>query len=461
MLKLGISVTILLTLACPAFAVEYSLDDLYRIALDRSERIRVSGEDLYIAGTTKAKAKSVLLPRLTAFTGYTGYKDNKNADSGTTIQPLDQLNWGMRLDQTMSLSGREITAFRITEEGIVKSRYDFQAVREGYLFTVAGAFYDHLKARRLVDTAEANVQRLTKHRDAAGVRVKVGEVTKTALLRAEAELSGARSDLVKAQNSAMLTRAILARVVGIDEDFVLRETPRASLNAAESDFIVEGCRPLTAECAKEKAWQERPELKSFETQKRIAEDQVRYTKGSYYPSLSVQGVYSKTDQTKPVPGLIREALYSGVSISFPFFEGGLRTAEVNEAEARKRQADYLLADARKSVGIDVENAYLDFVTQEGVLKSLQDQVAFAQDNYNAVSRQFEFGLANSLDVMDANTLLVNAERQLLDALYSYYLSATRLKRVTGLLLRSVVNSDGAAGSIRSRDEIQYNKGERG
>ena len=44
-----------------------------------------------------------------------------------------------------------------------------------------------------------NVGRLTKHRDAASVRLKVGEVTKTALLRAEAELSGAQSEEIKAK----------------------------------------------------------------------------------------------------------------------------------------------------------------------------------------------------------------------------------------------------------------------
>ncbi len=55
-------------LAAPAslFAEEYSLDDLCRIALTRSEKLKVAEENLTIAEMGKDKAFSYLLPRLTA-----------------------------------------------------------------------------------------------------------------------------------------------------------------------------------------------------------------------------------------------------------------------------------------------------------------------------------------------------------------------------------------------------------
>jgi outer membrane protein len=126
-----------------------------------------------------------------------------------------------------------------------------------------------------------------------------------------------------------------------------------------------------------------------------------------------------------------------VKVVFPFFEGGLRAAEVMEAESKKRQTDYAYEDLRKTVTIEVESSYLDFVTQKGILRSLEDQWVFAEDNYKAVSKQFDFGLAQSVDVMDANTLLVTAERQLIDALYQYQQAVVRLKRSTGTLLASL------------------------
>jgi len=73
------------------------------------------------------------------------------------------------------------------------------------------------------------------------------------------------------------------------------------------------------------------------------------------------------------------------------------------------------------------------------MEKFEAQVAFAEDNYKAISKQFEHGIANSIDVMDANTLLVTAERQLADARYNYQLAILKLKRATGTLLKTVVS----------------------
>jgi outer membrane protein len=75
----------------------------------------------------------------------------------------------------------------------------------------------------------------------------------------------------------------------------------------------------------------------------------------------------------------------------------------------------------------------------GVLENLKAELRYARDNYDAVSKQFEFGLANSLDVMDANNLLVTSERQLANAQYDYELAILQLRRATGTLLSSVTS----------------------
>ncbi|MBI5027204.1 MAG: TolC family protein [Nitrospirae bacterium] len=424
------------------FAEEYSLDDLYRIALERAERIKLSEEDLYIAERGKDKAVSALLPKLSAFGNYTKYSEDKRSSTGSVIQPDDSTSWGLRLDQSLSISGRELTAFKISKGNIEKNRYDLYAVREAYLFNVASAYYDVLRAKKAVDIAKANVERLTKHRDAAAIRLKVGEVTKTALLRAEAELSGAQSELIRAENNLKLAKAILARVVGIEGEYDVRESLQSSVGSPQSfdfSFLTADCRLSTGDCFKQTAFKERAEVRSGEIQKRIAEDQVRYTKGAYWPTLSIEGVYSRKDEEPASAFLNKESIYGGLRLNFPFFEGGLRKAEVREAEAKQRQSELLYEDLKKTISIEVDNAYLDLTTQKGILKSLEDQLAFARDNYNAISKQFEFGLANSIDVMDANTLLVTAERQFSDAMYNYQLSILRLQRTTGTLLKTVIS----------------------
>ncbi|MEW6570913.1 MAG: TolC family protein [Nitrospirota bacterium] len=413
---------------------EYSLEDLYRIALERSERIMISEEDLYISERGKDKALSALLPTLSAFWDYTKYSEGKTSsfgDSLIVLQPEYSALWGLRLDQSMSLGGRELTAFRISRENIEKSKYDLYAVREDYLFNVASAYYDVLRAQKALEIARVNVERLRKHRDAASIRLKVGEVTKTDLLRAEAELSGAQSELVRTENGLKLAKAVLARIVGLSGDYDLKEPDIKSQPTEEYVLL----------SLKEKALFERAELKSVNLQKKISEDQVKYAQGAYWPILSLGGVYSRREEDPASPFFLKESIYGVLNVTFPFFEGGLRRAEVGEAKARLRQAQLIYEDLKKTINIEVENAYLDFQTQKGVLKSLEDEVTFARDNFNSISRQYEFGLADSIDVIDANTLLLISERQLADARYNYQLSILRLERVTGVLLKTVIGQE--------------------
>ncbi|MBU0651875.1 MAG: TolC family protein [Proteobacteria bacterium] len=417
-----------LCLATPAslFAEEYSLDDLFRIALARSEKLKMAEENLAIAETGKDKAFSYLLPRLTATGGYTQYSEKKFTATGGVLQPELAYTWGIRAEETVSLGGRELTALGISRQNVTKSRHDLTAVREDYLLRyVAVAYYNCLMARKNLDIADANLQRLQKHRDAAEQRLKIGEVTKTALLRAEGELSGAKSESLQAQNGLELALAVLASNAGIRVPYTLSEVPAAEEEIKDLPLF------------QQQAFAARADLKSLDVQKQIAADQIRIAEGASWPSLSIFGVYAGTDQSPAASNLNRESIYAGIALNFPFFDGGLRKADVSEAKSRERQAALQVEEMKKGIDIEVRSVYLDVVTQKGILRFLNDQLLFARDNYRAVERQFNFGLANSLDVMDANTLLVSAERKVASAIYNYQLSLLRMKKATGTLLASL------------------------
>ncbi|HLA50528.1 MAG TPA: TolC family protein, partial [Thermodesulfovibrionia bacterium] len=321
-------------------AQEFSLEELYSLALKNSETIKISEEDLYISERDKDRAMAVLFPTLSTFGSHTRYKEEKSGTTFTT-QPEYSTSWGLRLDQSLSLSGRELTALKMAKETIVKSSFDLDNVKEGYLLNVASAYYNLLKSKKAAEIAGANVDRLTKHRDAAQTRLKVGEVTKTVLLRAEAELLGAQSEMIRAENNMKFTKTVLARTVGIEGEYDVREnqgTGGKERELKELDVIIVNCQLSTVNCLKQTALTERTELKTIELERKIAEDEIKYTRGLYWPTLSVEGVYSRREDHPSSSFAIKENIYGALKLNFPFFEGGLRVAEVSQSRARLRQA---------------------------------------------------------------------------------------------------------------------------
>lgn len=195
----------------------------------------------------------------------------------------------------------------------------------------------------------------------------------------------------------------------------------------------------------------RTDLKSYDMQTKMAGQQVKYARGAFWPSVGLFAIYNRADQDPAGSTFNDENIYGGISLTFPFFEGGLRMAEFREARAKERQARLAYDDLKKSVDIEVEAACLDLDTLKGSLKFLEDQQIFARDNYNAVMKQFENGLATSLDVMDANTLLLTADKNVVDALYNYQLASLTVKKSSGTLLQFVRDGDpavkGSSGAL--------------
>lgn len=402
----------------PAFA-ELTLSDLYSKAITHAERIKIAEDQVKISQAGKDKAQAALLPRLSGGGALTRFSQDKRTAAGLLIQPETAGNWNLRLEQSLSLAGREFTALNLSEENIARSKEDLRALREEYLLMVSQAYFDVLRAQKSLEIAGTNLERLKKHRSAAEKRLRLGEITKTGLLRVDGELSGAHSDFIRATNALEMARQLLIRLVGLNADFRLKEPGPA------------GEELPTLETIKQRAISERSEIRSLDRQKRIAQDQIRLAKSLYWPNVNLSLGYAGADQSPASATLNRESLFGSVGISIPIFDGGLRKAEVTEAHLKQQQIDFAARDLRKAIMMEVDGVYLEVITLRGMLKYHQDQLAFARDNHHAVTRQFEFGLATALDVIDANAQLVSSERKLAETHYNHQYAQLKLKRVMG------------------------------
>ncbi len=440
-MKMSLSIIVcILLISVPLIALgqEYSLDELFMLSLERSETIKISEEDLSIAELNRKKAVSVFIPTFSAFANHTNYSEEKSSPFGL-LQPDYTNQWGVSIEKTFSFSGRELTAYSIAKDNINKGRYSLQAAKERRLLDVAGSYFNLMKSKKAGEIASVNVKRLEKHRNASRTRVEVGDATKTALLRAEAELAGARSELIRADNSMILSRSLLASLAGIEGNIQVKDPQFRDDDNGTSVIsnITGNCAKHVLECLKDIARDKRAEIRSMNIDLSVAEKEVKYNRGSYWPNLTLEGVYMREENEPARSFELDERIYGAVKIDFPFYEGGLRMAEVAEAKAKLRQAEYVVKDATRLIDIEIEEAYLNVISVSSIIDQLKAEVTYATDNFNSVEKQFQYGLADSIDVIDANTLLVTAERELANAQYDYQHAIIKMKHAAGVLLESL------------------------
>ncbi len=162
-------------------------------------------------------------------------------------------------------------------------------------------------------------------------------------------------------------------------------------------------------------------------------------KGNYWPSIDLEGGYNENDiqygkNNGPDADFDTENAYIQAQLTFTLYDGGLRQAQVRQALAQERQAKEALANQEKVVTLQSAESFLEFETAKNALINLEDELKSAQENYKAVQMQFKYGMADSIDIMDANTLLVEAERRISNAEYAYYLSILKIIYTQGDIL---------------------------
>jgi outer membrane protein TolC len=400
----------------------YSLEELYKLALERSELIGIAENQLYIAEKDVDRAFSTLVPTFSAYGDYIRY------DNEGLTQPKSAQVYGVKLKQEFTINGREFIILGAAKDTVKQREYDLDTIMEENLFAVASAYFDIVNKRKRFEILTENLKRISTQKEAVLIKLKLEEVLKTALLRTEAELSGAKSDLVQAENALVFAYATLARLLEIPSAYEII-TPDL-----DDDAPIDGHLEKFIETAMD----QRSEIKSLEINVKLANDNVDIIKSEYWPTLSFEAGY-KSQDTDPSYLTENETAYGSVNLNMVLFDWGFRSASVSQERARMRNTELQLKAKSKEIALEVERAYLTIITAQSAIAALKDKLRFSRADYAAVSLQFKVGQVDNLDIIDSNTVLLNSERELSEAQYLLALAKIGLERAQGIFLKSVTD----------------------
>jgi outer membrane protein len=402
-----------------------TLQEAYRLALENYETVKIARESIIQAEMEKRKALSGLLPTIKSELDYTRRPEAVlNSSGNAVIRPQGDERFQLTLDQPLYTGGQATSAFKIAGLGIQGSREALGSTKEDLLFQVASIFYNTLKAKKNAQIDEDDVKRLEEHRRDAEARYRVGEVTKDVLLRAEAELSAAKASLIRADNDLKVAKDQLTLLTKLKGGFDADE-PTAPVVPPQSD-----------QEQLDTAYKLRHDLIKKRLDEQIALENVRFTRGSFFPFLSFEAQYIQDDQSPASPfSTVNHDKLAMLKLTLPLFEGGFRIADLREAQSKARQAELDHVLLREQIRLDIHQSNFNLQALNSVLENLRDQLAFSEENYALVSKRFQFGLATNIDVLDANNTLLDAERQLANSSYDRDLAVLSLQKGMGVFLQ--------------------------
>jgi outer membrane protein len=405
------------------------------MALKNHEAILMARETVVRSELGIDKARSNILPKLTLEGNYTRFSDKKTS-SGFLLQPEDSVRFEVRLEQPVYSGGRSFSLMRQARKSLDDSRTGTDEVREEVAIETVRAYYAVLRDLREVEISDASLKRSNEQKRVAEAKLRIGTGTKSEFLRSGAEAAGAEAELTRARAQLNDSQTLLKRLTGAAGPIDVTYEPREPIDTT--------VRPV--EIFVETALENRRDYKRKLIAEEIAEEGVLFAKGSFMPTFSLEGIYIYRDQTPSTTFLLNDVAYGGMTVKFPVYEGGLRRAELREARSSVREAELARLDLRREIELEVRVSYNRMVSAASAIGSFTEQVSFARENYAMVFKQFKLGISDNLDVIDADTTLVEAEKGLLSATFTHELAAMELLKSSGVLLDTVLkklNGEGA------------------
>lgn len=440
----------LLSLSAHAQTKKWTLQECVNYAIQNNISIKQSELDAKTTLIDKKVAIGNFLPSL-----------NVNASHSWNIGLNQDITTGLLRNQTTQFTSAGATVgvdiykglqnqntLRRANLSIVAAKYQLLKMQEDVALNVANAFLQILFNKENLKVQQEQLGINQKQYERSEALVKAGSIPRGDLLDIKATVAQNNQNVVLAENVLLISKLSLAQLLQLKEfdNFdVLDETEIAN----NASILIE-----TPAIIYDKAKESRTELKIARTNLEISEKNVAIAKGGFLPTL--QGFYSFNsrvaysdrpvfDATGNIVGtrnpdpffdqfVNNKGQSFGLQLSIPVFNGFSVKNNVARSQVNLEKSKITV----EQQDLDLQrNVYTAFADAKGALKSYESAITALEARQNAVDfakERFNVGLMNSFDYNQAQTLLANAQSEVLRTKYDYIFKIKILEFYFGIPL---------------------------
>ena len=407
-----------------------SLADAIALAYQTNPTLQQQRASTRITDENVVQAKTGFRPTVGGQLQVTG------SNTGQAVGPdlkVSGSSAAVSISQPLYTGGRATANLTAAEADVLSARESLRAIEQGVLANVVQAYVDVRRDQERLRIAKENVAVLTRQLDESNARFDVGEITRTDVAQSQARLAAAKAGLSSAQAQLEVSRASYAAVVGQSPGDLAPEPSLASL------------LPGAVDQAFQAAQSSNPTVTAAQYAEQAAAARVAVAKAGYRPTVSASASLGYAAQRAAGVGSqfddYSHAQTGAVTASIPLFTGGLTTSQVRAATERENVARGATESAKRTAIQQVSNAWSNLLASRANLVSNEEQVRATRIAFEGVRQEQQVGLRTTLDVLNAQLELSNAEVALVGARRDEYVASAVVLQAMGQLDVNKLSAD--------------------
>jgi outer membrane protein TolC len=407
-----------------------TLNEAVDLGIKNSKQLKNSQAKIEEATAALKEALNAQLPDAKLSASYlwlssanVNVKSNNSGGTGGGLPKINQAGYAIANASLPVYAGGRI------RYGIEASRYLEEATRldagndkEQVIENTIEAFINLYKAKSSVALVQENLveaqQRVT---DFSNLE-KNGLLARNDLLAAQLQTSNFELSLLDAENNWKLANVSMNIMLGLPDSLEL--DPDSSM--INQNFSVKALNDYL-----QTAYTNRKDLAALDLRKKAGETGVKSARAEYFPSLAVSGGYIAAD----IPDFltITNAFNIGAGISYNIGSLWKTKAKVQQAEAKVKQATIGESQLNDNIRLNVNQAYLNFLSSQKKIEVYEKGVEQATENYRIVKNKHDNNLETTTDLLDANVKQLLERMNLIFAKADAVVAYNKLLQSAGLL----------------------------
>jgi outer membrane protein len=432
----------------------WTLEECVNYAIKNNISIKQTELDTVSANINKKGAIGSFLPSLNSNASHS-WNIGLNTDPVTNVkrnQTTQYTSIGAGIGFDIYKGMQNQNTLRKANLSIVASKYQLLKMQEDIALNVANAYLQVLFNKENLKVQQEQLAINEKQFKRSEELVKAGSIPRGDLLDVKATVASNKQNVITAENSLLISKLSLAQLLQLKEfwDFDVID----ATNAKDENNIM-AIKPIDIY---QKAKETRTELKIAKTNLEIAEKNVAIARGGFQPTL--QGFYNFNTQVSyadviafdsngNIIGKKSAAPFSeqfnnnkgqsfGAQLSIPIFNGYSARNNVERFKVDLEKSKIALEKA----DLDLQrNVYTAFTDAKGALNAHESSIVALEarnEAYNYAKEKYAVGLMNSFDFNQSQTLLTNAQSEVLRTKYDYIFKIKILEFYFGIPIDQIM-----------------------
>jgi len=400
-------------------------------AYNNNTELNAERQNLEISDQELKISKGDYLPSASITSSKSQEDTNKltNQSGGdASINDVDPLSTSIKIEQTLVDFGRSAD-FQKKKIGIDLAKEKFLKKEQEILYKSIAAYSGLVAAKEKEEINRKNVELKQSQLETDRIRLERGEVKLSDVAQSESSLAGAEAQHIQSKNEVVTSILNYENVIGKINENNLQKSTQSIVKIPES-----------LENSIELSKKYNHDIKIAELELEQAEKDINIARSDLAPtaSLSVERSYTE-DLSATYDEREKDVLKA--TISWPFYSGGKKYATIDKNQSIKARQRLLLDNTIKNNLTSVTSAWVNLKSSESFLNSVRAQVKAAEIANEGITAEYLSGAGSrsTLDVIQSNSLLLNAQISLANSERNYLLAQYNLLKSIGLLTSSYLN----------------------